>query len=416
MMPEKTFVNNTQATLQMTIFVRQGLLPWNLDGTVSFTLAPSETLIVSYGDEVNTLLNGILLFTIYEGDLYSKMQFVTEVASELDNLLNTNTTISITMVITDFVYAGGNPALDAVNNAQTIPEMRAALEDPFLGLDLTVYNTLTDDQKNQVANSVLTNRPFGGYPTVLSVQIALDFAITELVDPNNIYVEAGSVGGDGSLAHPFGTIPEGIAAVNPGGIVHILNGTYPITSQIVVNKAGITLLGGVATTLLLQADIVPLLITAPNVIVDGLIMTSLIPYEKEFIQIGANNTTIRNNTIYGPFQAPPMSTWKVNRAVVSQGGLTGLLIENNNFHSLRTGMYINPNGYGAINNNIVSNTKGGFLVDGAFTTFLGNSWGTPTNEVDIALLFGTTDGPPYDNLVALSLANDNATISDQRHP
>jgi hypothetical protein len=67
-----------------------------------------------------------------------------------------------------------------------------------------------------------------------------------------------------------------------------------------------------------------------------------------------------------------MSTGVVNRAVVSQGGVTGMLLENNTFFSLRTGMYINPNGMGAINNNTVYNTKGGFLVDGAFTTFNGN--------------------------------------------
>lgn len=77
-------------------------------------------------------------------------------------------------------------------------------------------------------------------------------------------------------------------------------------------------------------------------------------------------------------------------------------------------MYINPGTTGAINNNVVYNTKGGFLVDGATTTFLGNSWGVPANEFDIVLLVGTTTGPPYDNLAVLSATNNNATISDQR--
>lgn len=53
-------------------------------------------------------------------------------------------------------------------------------------------------------------------------------------------------------------------------------------------------------------------------------------------------------------------------------------------------------------------------MDGALTTFFGNSWGTPPNEFDIVLLAGTTMGPPYDNLAQLSQDNDNATISDQR--
>lgn len=379
-MAEKIFINNSLATLQITLFIRQGANPVNQDGTSSFTLNPGQTLTITYGDAQNTFLNGILLFTIFAGDLYSKIQFVTVSGSELDDLLNTNDTVTIAKVLTDYVISGSNPSLDAVNDAQTVAEMRLAIENPQLGLDLTAYNNLTEAQKDQVAGSLLAGRPVGGYPTVTSVQLALDNAINEIVDPNNIFVSAGAIGGNGSVAQPFGTITQGIAAVNPGGTVHILSGTYPITSQIVVNKVGITLKGEAGTQLLLQADLIPLLITAPNVTIDGLTITSNIPYAKEFIQIGANNVTLRNNTIFGPPQALPMSNWVVNRAVVSQGGLTGLLIENNTFYSLRTGMYINPNGVGAINNNVVYNTKGGFLVDRAFTTFNGNSWGTPANE------------------------------------
>jgi hypothetical protein len=303
--------------------------------------------------------------------------------------------------------------LAAVNAATTVPEMRAAIENPLLGLDLTEYNTLSETAKNDVAQQLLDDRPALGYPSVASVQAALDQAVNQVVDLDNIYVQAGAVGGNGSRANPFGTIPQGIAAVNPGGTVHILSGTYPITSTIVVNKPGITLKGEPGTLLFLQADTIAMLITAPNTTIDGLTMTSDIPYQKEFIQIGGNNTTIINNTIYGPPQALPMSSWVVNRAIVPQGGLA-ISVMNNTFYSLRTGMYINPNVTGPINNNVVYNTKGGFLVDGAFTTFFGNSWGTPPNEFDIVLLAGTTFGPPYDNLALLSALNNNATISDQR--
>jgi hypothetical protein len=47
--------------------------------------------------------------------------------------------------------------------------------------------------------------------------VALNTAIN---DPNNIYVRAGEVGGNGSIAHPFGTIIQGIAAVNIGGTIY----------------------------------------------------------------------------------------------------------------------------------------------------------------------------------------------------
>jgi hypothetical protein len=410
---EKTFVNNTLATLQITLFVRQGENPVNQDGTVSFILNPGQTQIITYGDEQNHNLNGITLFTIFEGDLYSNIQFVTISGSELDNLLNTNDVITITKVQTDYVVFGSNP-LDAVNDSQTTEEMRAAIENPLLGLVLTAYNSLSEAQKDQVATTLLANRPVSGYPNVASVQAALNDAIDQIVDPNNIYVLAGSVGGDGSKANPFGTITEGITAVNTGGTVHILSGTYPITSQIVVNKANITLKGEPGTFLLLQADLIALLVLASGTTIDGLTITSDVPYAKEFIQVGGANTRIINNTIYGPPQALPMSNWVVNRAVVPQVNIANILVENNTFHTLRTGMYINPDVTGAINNNVVYNTKGGFLVDQAFTTFNGNSWGIPANEFDIVLLSGTTMGPPYDNLATLSAANSGATISDQR--
>ncbi|WP_233414515.1 right-handed parallel beta-helix repeat-containing protein [Thermaerobacillus caldiproteolyticus] len=410
----KTFINTSLATLQITLFIREGNDPINQDGTVSFTLNPEETQTITYGNDQNSFLNGILLFTIFQGDLYSKMQFVTVSGSELDNLLNTNNVITITKELTDYVISGNNSGLDAVNEAQTIAEMRAAIEDPQLGLDLTAYNSLTEAQKDQVAGTVLANRPVSGYPTVASVQEALDDAIDQIVDPNNIFVRAGSVGGDGSRANPFGTIQQGIAAVNVGGTVHILEGTYPIASQINVNKSGITLLGESDPLLLLQANVIPLLVSANNVTIDGLTMTSDIPYAVEFIQVGGANVNIINNTIYGPPQPGPMSGWVVNRAVVSQNNVSNILLENNTFYSLRTGMYINPNTTGAINNNVVYNTKGGFLVDRAFTTFSGNSWGIPINEFDIVLLAGTTTGPPYNDLTALSAANNGATISDQR--
>ncbi|CAM5207976.1 hypothetical protein UACE39S_00328 [Ureibacillus acetophenoni] len=413
-MAEKTFVNNSPATLEMIIAVREGDSPFLNSSFVSFTLLPGETETVTYGDAENPFLNGIILFTIYLGDLYSKVQFITELGSELDNLLNTNNQIIVTKVETDYVYTGANTFLEAVNDAQTALELQAAIENPGLGLDLSVYNTLTAEQKLEVATSILNNRPIGGYPSVASVQLALDAAINELVIPTNIFVRAGEIGGNGSFAHPFGTIQEGIAAVSVGGTVNILAGTYPITSQINVNKSGITIRGEVGTLLMLQADLIPLLVTAPDTTIEGLTITSDIPYQKEFIQVGGANTTIRNNTIFGPVQPPPMANWVVNRAIVPQVGVQNILIENNTMHSLRTGVYINPNVTGLIQGNIIYNTKGGLLVDRALTVLVENSWGTPPNEFDIVLLAGTTTGPPYDNVTALSLANNNATISDQR--
>lgn len=209
-MAEKTFVNNTLATLQVTIFVREGELPFNQDGTVSFTLNPRETLTVPYGNDENIFLNGIILFTISEGDLFSSVQLVTLQSSELDDLLNINETIFIEKVQTEYVLTFDNVFLDVVNAAGTITDMRIAIENPGLGLNLTAYNALMELQKDQVATELITNRPVGGYLTVASVQAMLDMLFNEIVDPNNIYFLAGAVGGDGSFANPFGTILKGL--------------------------------------------------------------------------------------------------------------------------------------------------------------------------------------------------------------
>jgi hypothetical protein len=105
----KTFINNSQAILQITLFVRQGVNPVNQDGTATFTLNPGQSLSVQYGNEQNPFLNGFTLFTILNGDLYSKVQFVTVRESELDDLLNTNDFISFTKIITDYIISGSTP-------------------------------------------------------------------------------------------------------------------------------------------------------------------------------------------------------------------------------------------------------------------------------------------------------------------
>lgn len=66
--------------------------------------------------------------------------------------------------------------------------------------------------------------------------------------------------GEGTQANPFRTIGEGVTAVLPGGTVTLLNGTYPITTQIVINKANVTIKGTPNALILLQATVVPFLV------------------------------------------------------------------------------------------------------------------------------------------------------------
>ncbi|WP_434067166.1 collagen-like triple helix repeat-containing protein [Paenibacillus sp. JJ778] len=237
---------------------------------------------------------------------------------------------------------------------------------------------------------------------------------TVLPDPFNVYFLQGAVGGNGTQASPFGTIQQGVTAVSPTGTVHILGGTYPITANITINKAGITLKGYPSTIILLQAAVIPFTIIGSGVTVDGLTITSDNPYAVEFIQLGGTNHTVINNTIFGPPQAGPSSGWVVNRGLVTQtGNMTGLLVQNNIFYSLRQPAYFNPNTTGEVISNVVYNTRG-FVNDRAVMVFSGNSWGSPVNAVDIALLVGTITGPPFDPISALSANNSTATVQDSR--
>lgn len=104
----------------------------------------------------------------------------------------------------------------------------------------------------------------------------------------------------------------------------------------------------------------------------------------------------------------------MNRGLVTQiGNMTGLIVRNNIFYSLRQPAYFNPNTTGEIISNVVYNTRG-FVNDQAVMVFSGNSWGSPVNAVDIALLAGTITGPPFDPLTDLSANNSSATIQDSR--
>ncbi|REE67580.1 hypothetical protein A8990_1427 [Paenibacillus taihuensis] len=100
----KLFINNTDATLQMILFVRAGEEVYNQADAVLFTLDPQQSREISYGNDSNIFLNGISLFTIYQGCLYSKIQFATERGSSQDNALNTNSVISVVLSNTDYVF------------------------------------------------------------------------------------------------------------------------------------------------------------------------------------------------------------------------------------------------------------------------------------------------------------------------
>ena len=230
-------------------------------------------------------------------------------------------------------------------------------------------------------------------------------------NPYNLFVQSSAApNGDGTEEKPFQTIEEALSVVEPNGVINVLSGTYPVTSQYVLSN-NVTIKGRAGAFIELEAPTIPFLLTGNNTL-DGLTITSNAAYPVEFIQVSGSNNQIINSQIYGPNQSGDSSNWVVNRGFVTQSNATNLLVRDNVFYSLRQPAYLNPGSTGIIMNNVTFNTRG-FVVDQAIFEFSGNSWGIPENAVDIALLAGTT-GAPYDPISELEANNSNATISDQR--
>jgi len=82
----------------------------------------------------------------------------------------------------------------AVNIATTAADMKTALEDPMLFLNLSSYSTWSDADKLAVATTILANRPVGGYMDSTAVQTAFDAALTVVAPLAN--VNAAATAGD----------------------------------------------------------------------------------------------------------------------------------------------------------------------------------------------------------------------------
>ena len=109
---------------------------------------------------------------------------------------------------------------------------------------------------------------------------------TGTIEPNpyDLYVQSiAAPDGDGSQTKPFQTIEQALNVVQPNGIINVLSGTYPVTSQLNINTLGTIIKGRAGTLILLQAPIVPFLCNNENITIDGLTITSDQPYPVEFI-------------------------------------------------------------------------------------------------------------------------------------
>ena len=215
----------------------------------------------------------------------------------------------------------------------------------------------------------------------------------------------------GSCDHQ--TIQAGLDAADAGDTVRVVGdltvgGTTTIAEDV-------TLTGAPGATVTQTGSAITFVIRGNGATLSDLTITSSVPVAREFVQIGADDVTLSGNTIYGPQQALPMSGWVGNRGFVTQGGITGLTVEGNTIHSLRSGAYLNPNGTGTISGNTGYDTKGDFLIDGAAFRFTDNRAGDPDQRSEWGfVVFPGTDSSRYPSMAALSTANNGMTAWDQR--
>ena len=210
------------------------------------------------------------------------------------------------------------------------------------------------------------------------------------------------------------TIPDAVSAANPGDTIEVAAGTYVLSSQLDLNKANLTLNGAGSGLSIIQVSGTGyrLNISAPGVTINGFgIQKTDKVGVQNIIYVGANNVSITNNEIWGQYV---FGDGDVSRAMEFPGGLSGLNISGNTIHNLRQPAYINGVSTGTISNNYTYLTRG-WVVAGGDLTFTNNTWGTGANAniYDIVLL-SSVSALHYSNVPAMSAANNNAFIEDQR--
>jgi hypothetical protein len=209
------------------------------------------------------------------------------------------------------------------------------------------------------------------------------------------------------------SIAAAVSAADPGDTV-LVTEDQTVTASIAVNK-DITITGADGVTITRTGTGANTFAIGPlgdGATISNLEITSATVAAGAFITInGADDVTISGNTIYGPPQVGPMSTWVVNRAWTNNN-VSGLTVSDNTFHTLRTGGYID-NGSGVISGNVTYNTKGDYLLDEqADFAFTGNTAGDPAQPSEWGIVIFAVNDQPYD-VQDLAAANPCLTVWDQ---
>lgn len=107
-MGAKTFINKTNAPVTLQLFVRQGDNPANLLNVQSLVVQAGQSVPYNYSDSANPYLNGLGAVLNASGNLVQSFQYVTTRGSAVDNLLNTNSIVTIAETGQSLVITSSN--------------------------------------------------------------------------------------------------------------------------------------------------------------------------------------------------------------------------------------------------------------------------------------------------------------------
>lgn len=185
---------------------------------------------------------------------------------------------------------------------------------------------------NQFNATLATPYPAGGITVVAFDTSGNEAHTAESLNPNFVYVDAGNTSGteDGSQAHPFNTIQEGIDAAAAGGTVYVLDGTY--SGNLTINKA-LTLAGeSTASTVIKGTLLADNSLSSTGSYVDfvnkvddddGNADRTFTPTSELGITVTASNVTLQNLTVKDFYYGVRFSGSSLQNVAMSNVNVSG---------------------------------------------------------------------------------------------